>query len=272
MSKKNYILLILILIAGFFGAIGIINLVFKLITPEVDPNVSVQTERVTTTTTIAETPYTAPAKVNNAIPTYSNNSSDKVVDFDALQAENPDIYAWIYIKGTYINYPVVQSETDDSFYMDHNSNGDPSSTGAIFSEKEFNTTDFSDPVTVLYGHHVISGSLFGNLQKDFTNDKIWENDPVIEIYLPDRMLQYRVFAALPYDNSHIIANYDFNDDTVYENYFRMVFEQRSIETRLDPENAPVPGDKVLVLSSCVIGDNDTRYLVMGKLVFDSSEG
>ena len=41
------------------------------------------------------------------------------VDFSVLQAENPDIYAWIHIADTPVDYPILQSKVDDDYYMDH---------------------------------------------------------------------------------------------------------------------------------------------------------
>ena len=38
------------------------------------------------------------------------------IDFDELTALNDEIYAWIEVPGTVINYAVVQSKTDDLFY------------------------------------------------------------------------------------------------------------------------------------------------------------
>ena len=67
------------------------------------------------------------------------------VDFEKLQGYNPDIYAWIRINNTNIDYPVVQSPKDDSFYLTHNSDREYSSAGSIFSEHEYNSKDFNDP-------------------------------------------------------------------------------------------------------------------------------
>ena len=74
------------------------------------------------------------------------------VDFDSLHDVNPEIYAWIEVPGTNINYAVVQSAADDLFYDDHGVDRSYYSGGSIFSQR-YNTTTFQDPVTVLYGHN-----------------------------------------------------------------------------------------------------------------------
>ena len=75
------------------------------------------------------------------------------VDFDALHAMNPDIYAWIEIPDTDISYAVLRREGDNNYYMNHAENGSYYSGGCIFSD-DFNSPDMTDPVTILYGHNL----------------------------------------------------------------------------------------------------------------------
>lgn len=84
------------------------------------------------------------------------------VDFDSLHNVNPEIYAWIEVPGTNINYAVVQSAADDLFYDDHGVDRSYYSGGSIFSQR-YNTTTFQDPVTVLYGHNRQSQTMFAQV-------------------------------------------------------------------------------------------------------------
>ena len=192
------------------------------------------------------------------------------VDFEKLQGYNSDIYAWIQIADTDINYPVVQSPADDSYYLTHNSDRDYSSEGSIFSEHEYNSKDFNDTVTVLYGHHMRSGAMFGNLQNYFSDIGFWNSYPVIRIYLPDRELRYAVFAAIPYKNAHMLHYHDFSDTKVYTDFFEEIMSTKSEEARFHEENAPENGDKVIALSTCLNGNRNNRFVVFGKLIYDSS--
>lgn len=236
------------------------------------------TATMSATTTTEETEYTAPDESAAVIPTYTSVTTVETtesyvspVDFETLQAANADIYAWLKIEGTDISYPVVQAPNNDEYYLTHNSDEEYSSAGAIFSEHVYNGRDFTDPVTVLYGHHMMSGAMFGNLQKDFTNDELWDSEPVIEIYLPDRLLKFQCFAAVPYERRHILYYHDFTDEEVYTSFFEGVMSTRSMEARFHEKYAPEYGDRVIVLSTCLIGNNYNRFVVMGKLVYDSSE-
>ena len=192
------------------------------------------------------------------------------VDFEKLQGYNPDIYAWIRINNTNIDYPVVQSPGDDSFYLTHNSDREYSSAGSIFSEHEYNSKDFNDPVTVLYGHHMRSGEMFGNLQNYFTDIGFWNAFPVIHIYLPDRELRYAVFAAVPYNDAHMLHYNDFSNAEAYKDFFEKIMSTKSTEARFHEGDAPENGEKVIVLSTCLNGNRNNRFVVFGKLIYDSS--
>lgn len=77
------------------------------------------------------------------------------VDFSVLQAENPDIYAWIRIADTPVDYPILQSKVDDDYYMDHTVDDKEGLPGAIMTEYSYNPEPFeSDAVTVVYGHNM----------------------------------------------------------------------------------------------------------------------
>ncbi len=187
------------------------------------------------------------------------------IDFKELQELNSDIYAWIKIKDTNVDFPVLQSPNNDAFYLDHNSDGKYSANGSIFSEHEYNRTDFTDPVTILYGHNQWDGSMFGKLQVTFSDEKFWKKRQVIQIYTPDALLEYEVFAAVPYSNEHILYYHNFWDQEVFTGFFAEIMNTRDLSARVKEKYAPGPEDKVLILSTCLNGNDRNRFLVMGKL-------
>ena len=104
---------------------------------------------------------------------------ENAVDFSKLKEENQDIYAWITIPGTNVNNPVLQSSDDDTYYLDHNRSGKASPYGAIFSQS-MNALDFSDPVTVLYGHNTDDPiHLFRSLHNFEDANFFAEHDPAV---------------------------------------------------------------------------------------------
>lgn len=86
------------------------------------------------------------------------------------RARNADVYGWVKVEGTKINYPVVQHDVNDRFYLHHDIDKKSTIYGAIFTER-FNSKSFDDPFVVIYGHSMLDGSMFGSLHsfknKDF---------------------------------------------------------------------------------------------------------
>lgn len=187
------------------------------------------------------------------------------VDFQSLWEMNPDVYAWLYIPGTEINYPILRREGDDGFYLNHDSEGNSSALGAIFTESSYNGTDFTDPATVVYGHHARSGTIFGNLQKLYTAEGGMKEYNEIIVYLPERELHYRVFAAVPFNMRHILYYNDFSDAGAFERFMEQVLSVRSVNAVIDRETIAAYGDRLLILSTCLTGDRGRRYLVLAVL-------
>lgn len=193
------------------------------------------------------------------------------VDFEALQSINPDIYAWIEIPGTDISYPVLQDPDNDREYLRTNSDGEYSAGGAIFSEATYNSTDFNDPVTILYGHHMNAGNImFGHLQDYFTDPEFLASDPVIRIYTPSGVLVYKVFAAVPFNKEHILYYNDMGNSDDYQSFFQTVMSIRELGAFQNEEYAPQDPatDRVLILSTCLTGNTTRRFLVMATLSSD----
>ena len=202
--------------------------------------------------------------VPSTIPTVSSQEKyQSPVDFATLQAENPDVYAWLTVPGTPVNYPIVQHPQDDRFYLDHNINGDYDPNGAIFSERIYNSTDFTDSVTVLYGHDMMSGAMFGELQRLYSDPSFLKENDEIVVYLPDRELHFEIFAALPYSRMHLLYYYQTQKKSAFDLLIDDIYSSRKLSTQLLEERRPVFGDQVIVLSTCLSGDNHYRYLVMG---------
>ena len=86
------------------------------------------------------------------------------VKFGELQSVNPDVYAWITVPGTEIDYPILQHPSDNSYYLMHNIDGSYGYPGCIYTEN-LNSKDFTDNNTVIYGHNMKNGSMFAQLHK-----------------------------------------------------------------------------------------------------------
>jgi sortase B len=185
------------------------------------------------------------------------------VDFEALWAVNEDVCAWLYIPGASISMPIMQHPTDNSYYLTHDAEKNSSSSGAIFIE-DYNSADFTDMCTVVYGHRMYSGEMFGTLQATYSDEETFDASKYIVVYLPDREIVYEVFAAVPYDNSHILYYNDFDDQLSYRKFINSIYATTGVDAKLVTDLKPYYGEKLLILSTCLWGDKDNRYLVLAK--------
>ena len=124
-----------------------------------------------------------------------------------LAKKNKDVYVWIRIKDTNINYPIVQNE-EDGYYLTHDYEKEKNRYGAIYSEK-INAKDFNNEKTVLYGHDMADQSMFGGLKK-FLNPKYRREHPYIEIDTPKEKRIYRIEAAYLCSDRHLLKNEEEN--------------------------------------------------------------
>ena len=193
------------------------------------------------------------------------------IDFQSLWTECPDVYAWIRIPGTKIDYPVCQLvEGDQSFYLNHRADKVEEFAGAIYSEN-YNKRDFTDPVTVLYGHDMANGTMFQNLHL-YEDRAFFDRNREVLIYLPDKVLRYRVFAAYNTNDDHLLLNNDcFRDPDVYYRFLQDILAQRSMNGFVDQNVQLTRDSRVLTLSTCNAYD-DQRYLVQCLLVQPGQEG
>lgn len=194
-------------------------------------------------------------------------------DFAKLQARNPEIYAWLSFPEAGVDHPVLQrqgasNDEEDEYYLTRDLDGNPSEMGCAFTQYRYNNRDFSDPVTVIYGHCMDDGTMFGSLQSWCQTARLGE-ESVFTIYLPGRRLTYQVFAGIPYDNSHVMYYHDFHSEQVFTKFFKDVFATRDFRAVLNPGSKPEYGDKVVILATCQQGDDTKRYLTMGVLIEDA---
>lgn len=192
------------------------------------------------------------------------------IDFAELNDKNPDIYAWIEIPGTEISFPLLQNE-DDKYYLNHSSLKEKSKSGAIFTEASYNNKDMQDEVTVVYGHRMNSGAMFGTLQQLYSSAENFDKYREIVVYLPEKELHYDIFLTTVYDDRHIMQSYDFAEPEELEKFMISLYTYRSIGKNRREEYKFSAEDKLIVLSTCIKGAaaRNDRFLVVAVLKNDA---
>lgn len=142
--------------------------------------------------------------LEHALNTNDDQSKDKI-DFNYLKNINKNIIAWIDIPGTNINYPLVQGENNE-YYLNHSSFGRSNLIGSIFIDFR-NTADFSDTVTMIYGHNVSNEFMFGSISK-YKDSNYLENHPLIEVYSLGKKSSYLIndFFQVEVDDVYSLIN------------------------------------------------------------------
>lgn len=212
------------------------------------------------------------APTDTTVPTTISKVEEKVknpIDFATLQSGNSEIYAYIQIEDTNVDYPIVQSATDDEFYLRHKAEDKSwSSSGAVYTESA-NTKTFNDRVTVIYGHNGYGDSFFTTLHR-FEKEDFFNNHPYFYIYTPEKKLTYQVISAFKYDDRHIMNSFNFADTIEFKEFEEFIANPSSalknVRTELDKDVNE--NSKIVILSTCITNQKSSRYLVCGVLVKD----
>lgn len=183
------------------------------------------------------------------------------VDFAGLQEINPEIRAWIDIPDTDISYPVVQGD-DNDYYLTHSYDGTRNRAGAIFLDSRVDSS-FTGLNTIVYGHRMNNGSMFGRLYKLADTDYRSQHQ-YIHVYLPGQTqpVTYEIFATWESPASLDSAAYqtDFTEEAALSDWLA------GLAGRSFVEGAPGEDPRILTLSTCVRGDGDTRFIVAARKV------
>ncbi len=185
------------------------------------------------------------------------------IDWEALKAQNEDVYAWIWVPGTDVDYPVLQKEGSDDYYLEHNLDKSSGYPGCIYSQSSYNPPDFSDNHTVLYGHDMKDGSMFATLHR-FEDEAFFEQNRYIICYMPEETYAYEIFAAYTFTDAHLLATYDCTDRSNFGNYLGMVKNINTQNAHLIDDLSGVDATKrILTLSTCISYAPSNRWLVQG---------
>jgi len=181
------------------------------------------------------------------------------IDFTALKSMYPEIIGWIYCPYTAINYPVMQRD-DNDFYLKHAYNGANSENGAIFADCR-NNSGFSDYNVIVYGHHMIDGSMFAGLSR-WCNQAYMDQFPYMWLLTPEGKYRVELFSAYTTsDDSGTYTRYASSGDELM-GYVSICSSLSTVKcnVELDAES------HYIVLSTCAYVYKDARSVVHGKLV------
>ncbi len=204
-----------------------------------------------------------------AVVLRDESAADSHVDFDALTKANSDIFAWIYVPDTGIDYPVVQDrDGDDSFYRTHNYLRQEDPDGAIYTEAA-NLKDMCDFNEVLHGSSPEDGTQFADLQK-FLDKTYFDSHEYIHVYMDGNALIYYVFAAYSRPDTRLLEMYDFTYASGCQAFLDEIYKEKSMNklVRSGWEEAVEVDNFLITLTTQNADDPSRQTVVVGCLVGD----
>lgn len=209
-------------------------------------------------------PEATPAPTQEPSPLLEYDIPNKTVDIANLQEkENGDIYAWITVPGTEIDYPVLQHSEELDYYLNHNVDGSKGYPGCIYSQN-LNSRDWDDPNTVLYGHNMKNGSMFAGLHY-YEDPEFLKENQYIYIFSQDYVRVYHIFGAYEYDNRHLLLAMDTTDPAAFATYLVEVQGLTGMRDNFLEEVPVSRKDHILTLETCITNKPDRRYIVQAVL-------
>ena len=212
------------------------------------------------------------------------------VNFDGLNRINSDVIAWIYLENEDLSYPILYS--GDDYYLHRTIEKTRSVNGAIYMQGN-NSPDFSDDITIIYGHNMRNSSMFGKL-KNFKEKKYYKKHPYFQIITEDGMAyRYKIFAFFDIKGNEgkmiDVAFFDsedpetyitemvpvegategstqmesviVNSEHTYENFLQVIKERNMLQTDIEVTDE----DRLVELFTCST-DKGNRFTVYGVKV------
>ena len=200
---------------------------------------------------------------------YKPSARDEGKSFGELRALNPEVFAWLTVYGTHIDYPVTQGE-DNMKYVNTNAQGEYSLSGSIFIDSG-NRRDFSDFNTIFYGHHMEKQAMFGEIGlfagKDYFDTRQYGN-----LYYDggDHGLEFFAFLHVDaYDTSVFAAGVSGQEarQGYLDNLLRQAIYTRDIGVTAE--------DRIVLLTTCSSESTNGRDILAAKMmdrVYDNPFG
>lgn len=268
MQKKNktlYVVLMIVFVIVFIVSSGIVvrnYLVQKRANAIYDQMVKDST--VDSVETSVKESDTDDNKEDDILAQLGITVPEKDLDWEALYAQNEDIYAWIYIPNTQVDYPILQHPTDLDYYINYNIDGTKGYPGAICTQY-YNGKEFKDPNTIVYGHNMKNGTMFNSLH-NFEDELFFNENKYMYIYTPDVNYVYEIFAACSIGDTHLMKEYDFWDVGGYNSFVSDITSTRGMTNQVREGTTANYGDYLLTLSTCISGQSNKRWIVVGKRI------
>ena len=204
---------------------------------------------------ISEETEKAPEELTAALLDDTSAKALAKVDLDAMQKFNGDVIGWILIPDTSVSHPLLQGRSN-TYYLRQTWEKTWNLAGSIFLDSTLDPT-FDNFNTIIYGHNMRDGTMFGQLLNYLNFDYLLENQDVY-ISFPDFTAHYTIAACFVTDGA---------DNAIYNNIgttdnFQEVVDFIYASADVNPDTPLDENSKILVLSTCHRSYETARTLLI----------
>ena len=196
-----------------------------------------------------------------------NEETERMMQVKELKKEYPEVMGWIEIEDTNINYPVMQSTTDNNYYLSHNYKNEESKRGSIYLDKDY---DWSIPSSnlLMYGHNnTKDGSMFADLL-NYKKESFYKEHPTIKFTTDKEDAEYDIIAVflsrVYYKSEKNVFRYYYFVNAENEEEYNDYVNNAKKDSLYDTGKTAKYGDQLITLSTCEYSQEDGRFVVVGR--------
>lgn len=178
---------------------------------------------------------------------------------------NNDMIGWVKIDGTVIDYPVVQSESSNAYYLHRNFYKEKSASGSLFADYQCDVQNKNCNI-IIYGHNMRNGTMFHHLT-DYEKQSFFKEHPTVAFNTLYKKNEYAIFSVFKTSvgSENEFKYYEFTDLNTEQDFYSYI--GKCLEKSLyDTEVIPTYGDGLLTLSTCSYSSANERFVVVAKLI------
>lgn len=203
---------------------------------------------------------------NFSIHKTSVQMPDVLDEYKTLYEKNKKLIGWLKIDDTIIDYPVMQT-SDNEYYLEHNFNQEYDKNGSLFLDCDCSVYPQSTNL-IIYGHHMKSGKMFGQLQK-YAKESYGEKHSIIQFDSIYEKAEYQVmyvFRSQVYNEDDLVFKYYQFINANSEEEFNSYMKEMEAMSLYDTGVTASYGDSLLTLSTCDHSQTDGRFVVVAKRI------
>ncbi|MBR4413003.1 MAG: class B sortase [Lachnospiraceae bacterium] len=221
-------------------------------------------------TALVDTKVDTKVSYENEQEIITDENFKRVPDLKKYKELNPDVVGYIYIPDSVIDYPILQKEGSDDYYLKHNFDQKKGYPGCISIEKYANPC-LNDKVSTIYGHNMHNGTMFGSLHRMYRDFDYFKAHEYFYIYTEESVRKYRFICITHYSDDHLLKDdFKMNDDGdfVFEGFkgdeptkIMQALKDYNDEKAYFDQTEITDDDELMILSTC--NTDRTRVVAVG---------